>query len=435
MEDWRTQGIGRLTLTQTALHDVFGVKPGAREHSYVDRGRLDEALRYALAAKRVVVIHGDSKQGKTWLRQQVLPAEDCVAVQCQLGATPASLLQEALGLLGVNAVLRLTSTSDLSGSMDLSGSGELGLRLLAKLRLQAKARGAAGRRRQRETVPIGRTPGHLAWVAGALIESGRRLVVEDFHYLDEKVRKQFAFLLKALGDYGVHPVVIGVWSQDHLLTYYNGDLSERVEDIHLMWTARELEQVLQRGGEALNVSMSNTLRQELIRDAYGNVGTLQTLAEEVCKQAGVYERQQDPLYLPPGPNLARARELVAGGMRPRFQNFADAYVAGMRHCDDTERCALHAIVGVVCEQLDDQLLAGVTVDALASAPVAAGLTRADLLAALGRLERFQSELEISPLMLTYNRHAQTVGLIDRRFLFYRKYGTPRWPWDEPDFSS
>lgn len=36
-------------MAQIALHDVFGVLPGAREHSYVDRGSLDEALRYASA--------------------------------------------------------------------------------------------------------------------------------------------------------------------------------------------------------------------------------------------------------------------------------------------------------------------------------------------------------------------------------------------------
>lgn len=60
--------------------------------------------------------------------------------------------------------------------------------------------------------------------------SGKRLVIEDFHYVSEPNRRAFAFMLKALGDYGVYVIVVGIWPEDHLLTYYNGDLDGRVED-------------------------------------------------------------------------------------------------------------------------------------------------------------------------------------------------------------
>jgi hypothetical protein len=36
-----------------------------------------------------------------------------------------------------------------------------------------------------------------------------------------------------MGEYGLFVIVVGVWPKDHLLTYYNGDLEGRVEDIHL----------------------------------------------------------------------------------------------------------------------------------------------------------------------------------------------------------
>jgi hypothetical protein len=422
-------------LGKPALQDVFGVPPRVKDHSYVDRGGLDERLRYDTSVDRIVIIHGDSKQGKTWLRQNVLPVDECVSVQCQLGATPASLLTQALGLLGVNAELRQVSKYELSGSMDLASSGELGVRLLAKLKLHTKLRGGAGRATQRETAPVGRTPADLAWVARVLTEAGKRLVIEDFHYLDEDTRKQFAFLLKALSDYGVHPVIIGVWSQDHLLTYYNGDLAQRLADIHIVWTAEELEQVLVRGGEALNVTLSPSLRQELIRDAYGNIGTLQALAEALCLQSGVREHQDEPRYLGPGPALTRGRQEIARGMQPRFQQFAEAYVAGLRALSEAERGVLCAAIELICERPDDELLTGVSLDQLADARADAGLSHGDLVATLRGVERFQSELEISPLLMTFNRHAQKLCVIDRRFLFYRRYGTPRWPWDEPDFSA
>jgi hypothetical protein len=415
------------------LQDVFGVPPLVKSHSYVDRGGLDERLRYAISTPRVVIIHGDSKQGKTWLRQHVLAAEDCVDVQCQIGATPASILTQALGLIGAKAELKQTSKHDLGGTIDLSATGDLGIKLVAKVRLRTRLMQKLGRSTERQLTPVGQTPGDLAWVARLLLESGKRLVIEDFHYLEESSRRQFAFLLKALGDYGVHPVIIGVWSQDHLLTYYNGDLSQRVEDIHLVWKAEELEAVLTSGSDALNITMAPSLRRELISDAYGNVGTLQALAEALCREEHIVERQSQPRYLTPGPALARSRDRIARSMQPRFQGFADAYVAGLRDRAPAERRVLCAAIEAICARPDDELLSGVSLEQLSFEHEAAVLSHSTRLGHLGGLETFQLQLDISPLVMTFNRHAQRVCLIDRRFLFYRKYGSPRWPWSEPDF--
>jgi hypothetical protein len=39
----------------------------------------------------------------------------------------------------------------------------------------------------------------------------------------------------------------------------------------------ELNEVLVRGSEALNIEMTDELRAEFVRDAYGNVGLIQRL--------------------------------------------------------------------------------------------------------------------------------------------------------------
>jgi hypothetical protein len=75
---------------------------------------------------------------------------------------------------------------------------------------------------------------------------------------------------------------------------------------------------------------------------------------------------------------------------------------------------------------DDELLDGVDPDSLEHAATPAN-RRYEILSGL---ERFQSAIEISPLVLTFNRHAHTVSLVDRRLLFFRRYGLPRWPWTD-----
>jgi hypothetical protein len=348
-----------------------------------------------------------------------------------VGGSPASILTQALGILSIKAELKQSSANDLQGSFDLSTSGDLGIKLLAKIGLKSKVGGKAGHQSTKEFEPIGQTAADLAWVAKILRASEKRLVIEDFHYLDEENRKQFAFLLKALGDYEVHPVIIGVWPHNNLLTYYNGDLSERVEDIHLTWESEELEEVLRQGSKALNITISPPLREALVADAYGNVGTLQSLAQALCRAEGIYKRRpaDEPGYLGLGDTLGQARLKIADGMRSRFQGFADSYLAGLQQLPDPDRAILQAAIEVVCAHDDEALLRGVPMSQLRGA-LDAEITHAELLQCLGGIERFQADLEISPLVMTFDKHIQSLRLLDRRLLFYRKYAKPQWPWVE-----
>jgi hypothetical protein len=177
-------------------------------------------------------------------------------VQCQPGATPEQILTEALGTLNIRAEIKRKDTGGYEGSLEISTKASAGVKILAALGLTAKAAGKASRQKDVESEPVGHTPGDLNWVAKVLAASERRLVIEDFHYASEDNRREAAFLIKSLGDYGVFVIVVGIWPHDHLLSYYNGDLEGRIEDIHLRWSAEELEKVLAQGAQHLGISFS-----------------------------------------------------------------------------------------------------------------------------------------------------------------------------------
>jgi hypothetical protein len=111
-------------------------------------------------------------------------------------------------------------------------------------------------------------------------------------------------------------------------------------------------------------------------------------------------------------------------MRGRFESFADAFLAGVQALQVEERAVLGAVIETLSTHSDDELLDGVPVDSFPQAPGSSG-RRYEI---LNGLERFQSAIEISPLVLTFNRHSHTVSLVDRRLLFFRRYGQPTWPW-------
>ncbi|HYB39985.1 MAG TPA: hypothetical protein VEF72_32555 [Mycobacterium sp.] len=92
------------------------------------------------------------------------------------------------------------------------------------------------------------------------------MVLKYFHYITESVQKDLAFLLKAMGEYGLFVIVVGVWPKDHLLTYYNGDLEGHVEDIHLKWSDSELKKVILQGCDALRISIPDSLVNTMLAE-------------------------------------------------------------------------------------------------------------------------------------------------------------------------
>lgn len=410
------------------LQEVFGIATRVNAASYVDRGGLDARLRYLLGTDRHIAIHGDSKQGKSWLRSHVLERDDTIVVQCQVESTPELLFQQALGLLGIHAELTTTKTNTLQGTLDLRGNIELG-KLLAKATGELAAGGELERATERELQPIGQTPADLSWVARILEASRRRLVLEDFHYLGDEQRTRIAFMLKALGDYGVYVIVVGVWPDDHLLTYYNGDLDGRVEDLRLEWSDSELDLVLKRGGAALKVEFTDALRGELIADAFGNVGLVQRLAEHVCLAEGILETGRNR-ELEIGESLARARGEVADDMHQRYRAFADNFVRGMKRMSEGLEVYKHLLREFTAADTMD-LQVGIDSKELLGRITSRGggaIRQSDLTQALDRVDRLQVKIGVRPPVLTYNRRSRRLFLADRSFLFYRQHGTPTWPW-------
>ncbi len=56
--------------TPMQVDQVFGISPEVREHSYVDRGNLDEEMIRMLRRTTHIAVRGPSKSGKSWLRQK-----------------------------------------------------------------------------------------------------------------------------------------------------------------------------------------------------------------------------------------------------------------------------------------------------------------------------------------------------------------------------
>jgi hypothetical protein len=413
---------------RTPLDSVFGTGPRPLAASYVDRGGLDKELARARTGGLHVAIHGESKHGKSWLRAQALQEERLARVQCVPGMTAQDVLAAALGRLGVSEEVNIV----LEESATASARAELGLDPgMVSSRVEAELTEA--QRRSIEGVPVGRNTRTIDWVAEQFRSCQRSPVFEDFHNLAIAEQRTMAFAIKALGEWGVQCVVAGIWPNNHLLTYHNGELEGRIADLVVRWSGEELEEVLIQGCRELNVKMSHPLRRRIVLDAHASVGLLQLLAKKFLVEAGVVRGGfRKRTFVDTGPDLAiyeRARAEVVESISGRFNPFVERFVQGPLEGPPTS--IYREILWAVVERVDiSDLLEGVTAEALRNeiSIERATVSQEEVAEGLVGLAEVQREREIHPHVLAHDYVRDHLVLTDRWFLLYMEHGPKEWPW-------
>jgi hypothetical protein len=405
--------------------EVFGVSNELLPDSYVDRGDLDEEVARLLERRTHIALRGESKCGKSWLRQKLVP--DAIVIQCRLGKTVTDIYKDALAELDIRLVVEQARGSRLAGRVE--ARGDIGIKLLAKIGVTTSLESSD--ETTTKTVPVGRDVTDLAFIADILKASERRLVVEDFHYLSLAERRTLAFDMKALWDYGVFVVVVGVWSAQNMLLFLNPDLAARVREVPIVWRDRDLREIFRKGGDALNLEVSDEIQDAAVRDCYENAGILQTLILDTLDRAGVTEEQEDHLRVKDVAALEGAEMEYADQLNPLYQEFAKRVSGGIRTRGDSTGIYAHAMA-VILEAEDEQLLRGLSIDRIYE--VAHGresrIQKGNLHTVLQRIEGLQVDSDGRGLVVAYNEANREVTVVDRQLLLYRRYSTVAWPWDD-----
>ena len=410
-------------------HDVFGIRPDINEHSYIDRGRLDQEFKKLIERKQThVAIRGASKAGKSWLRQRVL--EDPIVVQCRLTYTTADIYRDALARLGIRIELEKSSTSAIQGK--ISASGEAGFKLIAK----ASGSGEIGGEHSwsETNQAIGKDINDLEFIASVIRESGRTLVIEDFHYLPPAEQRKFAFDLKTLWDYKTFVVVVGVWISENMLITLNPDLSDRIEELSVTWQPSELVEVFKKGCSKLNLTPSDEVASELASISYESVGLLQKLALRLIDdELGISESApvESQVRISSTGHVHDAAMHVAEQLNQLYQAFAKRVCEGIRTRSNSTGIYAHAIA-VAMEADDKDLTAGLSAKAIFTKAHArqSRIHLGNLKAVLSRFPELQVDEAGRGLVLAYDPQEEMLSVVDKQLLLYRRFATVKWPWEE-----
>lgn len=403
--------------------EVFGVSTSILGDSYVDRGALDETISEYLLRDNHIAIRGASKTGKSWLRQRII--SDAVVVQCRLGKTAEDIYREALGQLGVKLTVSESTSHAMSGSVE--AETDFGINLIG--RVKAKLGLTAEHTRSEDRESLRQNINDLDFICQLIVESGRRLVIEDFHYLSEHERRRFAFDLKAMWDLGLYVVVIGVWSDNNLLLHLNPDLTGRVRGASVVWQDDDLRQILAKGSEALNLTFAPAVADELVAISYGNAGILQRLALDTLDDAGVTSASLTPQSGGDLTNVHNAAMFYAEELNSVYQTFARNVSQGIRRRKNSTGIYAHALA-VVLDAEDHELISGVPSIKIFSVSRSreSRIQQGNLKTALGNMERLQVDQDGRGLVLSFADNR--VRVVDQQLLLYRRFATVQWPWED-----
>jgi hypothetical protein len=405
--------------------EVFGISNTVLPGSYVDRGELDAGIRRLLDRPIHIALRGESKCGKSWLRQRTIP--NALVVQCRLGKSVVDLYVDALSQLGVRLELEQSAERKLRGRVEAHGEAGIGLLAKVGIRLSSERESTTGAR----TEKVGHDVNDLRFIADLIRASERRLVIEDFHYMSVAERKKFAFDLKALWDYGLFVVVVGVWSQSNMLLYLNPDLTGRVQELEIYWTEDDLGKVLSTGGAVLNIDFAPAFTAAAAAHCYGNVGIVQALILGALDVLKIFAAPEGEIRIHQKEALETAAMEYAEQLNPLYQQFANRVSNGMRRRQDTTGIYAHAMA-VVLDAPDEQLIRGLSIDYVYERAHARQnrIQKGNLQTVLRNFESLQVDEDGRGLVLSFNEATGEISVVDRQLLLYRRYSTVKWPWED-----
>lgn len=421
------------------VSEIFGVTPGVVPlYTYVDRERLDEKLEGFLRdAKRHIVIHGASKQGKTTLRKRNLPESHTVLVLCRPDSTVESLYRDVLNQLEAAIPSKLVDDVTQAKGNDINGSGGVQFGVFSAS-VGAGHTSTTTNSATTESTPVGIDETSLRYVANQIKSSGKWVALEDFHYLSEREKSRLAHDLHGFGDIGAHFIIVGVWHEDDVLAFYNPDLIHRYDEINLKWTWKDLAEVIKQGEAALQIRFTNGLRQQgFVMNAMNSVGLVQELALRFCEEIGIHQTIEPPRVeaLSDADPLAkdaltRAIQKVCATYTPRYRRWAEAMTQGFT---DDASLRLYENIARACIEADArELRAGLYKDTLLERvqQYAPRTRSSDLSGALSNLDRLQLSKKVSPVVISYDSNSQRVLLIDQELFFFLRHSKYIWPWQQ-----
>lgn len=395
--------------------DVFKTSRGL-PLNYVIRSHTDQRFIDSLTEDSHLVIHGSSKQGKTSLRKSNLQDEDYIDLTCSnnwdLQDLHIAILKEAGYSVTVSESKTIKGKSKVRLKFELpfigGGSGDV----------------AYEKAKQVNKKNLELDASDVNDVIRALdeIDFDRYVVIEDFHYLAEETQVDFSVALKAFHEASdICFIVVGVWLEEDRLTVHNGDLTGRVISINAdLWTAEDLDELFYNSESLLNISFSDTFKNDVKDNCNGSVFLVQQLCHKACKILDITSTCVSTVTVGSDFDIKSEIKTILDSQNSRYLKFITEFSAGF---DQTElelyKWILFAIITVEISVLEKGFAAAAIRRTITTKhPQRSNVSHKKLIQALRKSVDLQVKSRIQPIVFEFDANTTRIKVVDRSFILW-----------------
>ncbi|MCR1810130.1 ATP-binding protein [Sulfurospirillum sp. hDNRA2] len=278
--------------------DVFGVS-NSNIASYIQREDVDSRFLEGLKRNKHIVVFGSSKQGKTALTNKHLKESDFVRVNCSPETEPIDIYKSILRQLKVEFEEEKTTNSsdEISSKIGLKAKVKIPFFADSEAQGEMALKGSSGEQSKYKHIEYNLA---LPQDISEILKSNnftKRIILENFHYLEESAQQDMAFHLRVFEDYNILFIILGIWREKNRLAQFNGDLQDRLIEIPVEpWKREDFQKVVEVGENLLNVSFQDVF-ETIIDNSFDSIGVFQELCKECCLAAEVETTQEDRHFI------------------------------------------------------------------------------------------------------------------------------------------
>ncbi|MBL4585579.1 MAG: hypothetical protein JKX84_00770 [Flavobacteriales bacterium] len=390
--------------------------------TYMERKRVDERFVNDLTRDRHIVLHGGSKQGKSCLRKYHVTEKEGVVIQCTRDYSLESLYEQILKNAEIEYKVSSQITTKGTHKITAKVTAEGGVPFIAKAKGEGSYEYENGKGHSTSYKSLDIDPTEPNDLVRVLIgnEFTKFIIIEDFHYLEEDVQRQFAFDLKVFHETSdLIFIIVGVWQESNRLTIFNGDLSGRITNINADdWQELELEQLINSGFPLLNVRFPSDVISTILDMSNENVGLVQELCYRICEKNEVWQTQETLQEIGSKEQVAEAIESIINDLATRYKTFMRKFSEGLSVTEfEMYKWVMYAVVISTTDELRNGIAPNILFAKIKKVhPKQENLQLTHLNQALERVGKVQTKHKLQPFILDFSN--DELFVVDANFLVF-----------------
>ena len=181
----------------------------------------------------------------------------------------------------------------------------------------------------------------------------------------------------------------------------------------------------------MNIEFDRDVKRRLIEDAFGTVGTLQSLAIDVLDEAQVAYKQEEKRIVGDRELYESVAMQHADQLNAIYQTFAERVARGIRQKKNSTGIYAHMLWAVM-EASEEDLTEGLSTDEIFKVASSREnrIQKPNLRQILRKIGALQVDSDGRGLILSYDDAKDEVTVVDKQLFLYRKYATVQWPWEK-----